>query len=75
MYLDKYKKYKNKYIQLKTTTFKKVMEQSSSQINNNSIIMKGGNYDKEIYFIKHGKTIWNELGKTQGLSVPHKNFC
>jgi len=46
MYLDKYKKYKNKYIQLKTTTFKKVIEQSSSQINNNSIIMKGGNVDK-----------------------------
>ena len=66
MYLDKYKKYKNKYIQFKTTTFKKVMEQSSSQINNNSIIMKGGNDDKEIYFIRHGKTIWNELGKTQG---------
>lgn len=75
MYIDKYKKYKNKYIQLKTTTFKKVMEQSSSQINNNSIIMKGGNNDKEIYFIRHGKTIWNELGKTQGLSEPHKNFC
>ena len=66
MYLNKYKKYKNKYIQLKTTTFKKVMEQSSSQINNNSIIMKGGNDDKEIYLIRHGKTIWNELGKTQG---------
>jgi broad specificity phosphatase PhoE len=66
MYLDKYKKYKNKYIQLKTTQFKKVMEQSSSEINSNSIIMKGGNNDKEIYLIRHGKTIWNELGKTQG---------
>lgn len=29
-------------------------------------IMQGGNFDKEIYFIRHGKTIWNELGKTQG---------
>lgn len=26
----------------------------------------GGNNDKEIYFIRHGKTIWNDLGKTQG---------
>ena len=48
MYVNKYKKYKNKYIELK---------------NNN---IKGGNTDKEIYFIRHGKTEWNELGKTQG---------
>jgi broad specificity phosphatase PhoE len=66
MYLNKYKKYKNKYIELKIKTHNKVMEHSISQINNNGIIMKGGNVDKEIYFIRHGKTIWNELGKTQG---------
>ena len=75
MYPNKYKKYKNKYIELKTTIFKKVMEQSSTQTNNNSIIMGGDVNYKEIYFIRHGKTIWNELGKTQGLSEPHKNFC
>ena len=66
MFLDKYKKYKNKYINFKKTSFKEVMSRQTSQINNNSIIMKGGNNDKEIYFIRHGKTIWNELGKTQG---------
>ena len=75
MYLNKYKKYKNKYIELKIKTYNKVMEHSISQINNNGIIMKGGNVYKEIYFIRHGKTIWNKLGKTQGLTEPHKNFC
>ena len=64
MYLDKYKKYKNKYIQLKTTTFKKVMEYYVGQINKNDNIIKDGNVDREIHFIRHGKTIWNELGKT-----------
>ena len=58
MYTNKYKKYKNKYINLK--------KQSNSQINNKSIIIKNGTDNKEIYFIRHGKTIWNELGKTQG---------
>lgn len=29
-------------------------------------VQSGGNFDKEIYFIRHGKTSWNELGKTQG---------
>lgn len=61
MYLDKYNKYKNKYIQLKTT-----IDQSSNHMVNSNIIIGGCNYGKEIYFIRHGKTIWNELGKTQG---------
>jgi hypothetical protein len=55
MYLNKYKKYKNKYIELKIKTHNKAMKYSISQINNNGIIMKGGNVDKEIYFIRHGK--------------------
>ena len=59
--MDKYKKYKNKYIKLKT------------KILNN--MFGGDNIEKEIYFIRHGKTIWNDLGKTQGLTEPHKNFC
>jgi broad specificity phosphatase PhoE len=50
--MDKYKKYKNKYIKLKT------------KILNN--MFGGDNIEKEIYFIRHGKTIWNDLGKTQG---------
>lgn len=51
MYLNKYIKYKNKYIELKIKTYNKVIEHSISQINNNDIIMKGGNVYKEIYFI------------------------
>lgn len=46
----KYKKYKDKYTQLKI----------------NLALLQGGDYDKEIYFIRHGKTEWNELGRTQG---------
>jgi broad specificity phosphatase PhoE len=48
--------FKDKYIKYKT----KYLELQNT---NNQI---GGNFDKEIYFIRHGKTFWNELGKTQG---------
>lgn len=57
MYLNKYKKYKDKYIDLKMN------------IKNNDEKQNGGyikDFNKEIYFIRHGKTFWNELGKTQG---------
>ena len=49
---DKYIKYKTKYLELK----------------NDNMLMDGGAKTsvKEIYFIRHGQTIWNQQGKTQG---------
>jgi len=49
---QKYIKYKTKYLELK----------------NNNMLMDGGAKTsvKEIYFIRHGQTIWNQQGKTQG---------
>ena len=48
----KYIKYKTKYLKLK----------------NDNMLMNGGRKSsvKEIYFIRHGQTIWNKQGKTQG---------
>ena len=49
---QKYIKYKTKYLKLK----------------NDNMLMNGGRKTsvKEIYFIRHGQTIWNQKGKTQG---------
>ena len=49
--------YENKYVKYKTK-YNKLLKDN----------MIGGNKDdmKEIYFIRHGQTLWNELGKTQG---------
>ena len=33
------------------------------------IIKGGGKIIKEIYFIKYGQTLWNQLGKTQGFEA------
>ena len=52
IYEKKYLKYKTKYLKLK----------------NDNMLMNGGRKSsvKEIYFIRHGQTIWNQQGKTQG---------
>ena len=47
----KYQKYKTKYLNL------------SKCIN---VLQGGGFSNKEIYIVRHGQTLWNQLGKTQG---------
>lgn len=59
-YQKKYIKYKQKYLNLKKSMNRYEQNQFSSDFESLS-----DNISKEIYFLRHGETIWNKLGLGQ----------